>query len=147
MTLSPQKIYPMLEISPAFLSATVQLLVSAGFAALVVQLLLVRQTRRKIDGEATENEANAASTLSGAALNMVERSQQEASSAKEEAVASREEQNRLWGLLNVERWERNQDRIRIQILESALRQAQIEIPPLIEVEPPPEIKQIEHKDV
>ena len=123
-------------MSKELLSALVQLLISLGGAGLVVQLLMLRQNRRKIAGEASTSEANAASTLSGAALQMVENAQvsareadTRADKAYEEAQVQRAENERLWTELNKARWKIHHLEMREAILEGALKQANIDVPP------------------
>lgn len=122
-------------MSKELLGALVQLLISLGGAGLVVQLLLLRQNRRKIAGEASTNEANAASTLSGAALQMVENAQNSAreadtraDKAHAEAETQRAENERLWAEMNKARWRIHSLEMRESILESALKQAGIPVP-------------------
>lgn len=122
------------------LSALIQLLISLGGAGFIVQVLLLRQNRRKIAGEATASEANAASTLSGAAMKMVENAQlkeREAEAraddldkrrredlAEYEARRDRDAQeleNRAWRIHRLE--------MRVAVLANALRQTGVDIPP------------------
>lgn len=74
-----------------FVPALIQLLISGGFAALVVQLLLLRQNRRKIEGEASSSEASAASTLSDAAVGFASDVRQDSVEARKEAMVARSE--------------------------------------------------------
>lgn len=124
-----------IEISSGFFTALVQLAVSAGFAGLVVQLLLIRQNRRKIEGEASTSEANAASVLSGTALKFVEqanadtaKARADAASARSDADKARDEQTRYFEALQVSRWETQHLKMRIEVLEAALRSADIHVP-------------------
>lgn len=71
-------------MSDTLVSGLIQLGISLGGAGLVVQLLLLRQNRRKIAGDASSSEANAASTLSGAAIKMVENAQAQQKKAEDE---------------------------------------------------------------
>lgn len=71
-------------------------LVGASGGGLGWLLLTYRAQRRRIDAGASSDEANAASTLSGAALDMVK-------DAREEAKAARLEVAELRGLLTAER--------------------------------------------
>ena len=115
----------------------IQLIISLGGAGLVVQLLLLRQNRRKIAGDASASEANAASTLSGAAMKMVENAQAKEREAEERSevlnrrldeaqerreLDVRELQDRAWRIHHLE--------LRQAVLENALRQVGIEIPEL-----------------
>lgn len=141
--------YPMsVEIGSGFLTAVVQLLVSAGFAGFVVQLLLIRQNRRKIEGEASTSEANAASTLSGTALKFVEQAnsdtieaKKETAEAKREASEARDETRRYFEAMTRSEWEKQNLRMHVQVLKNALRSAGVteipEIPDLPSREAPP----------
>lgn len=127
---------PFLVVKPNVVSAAVQVLVALIASGLAVRLLTIRQDRRKIAGEASTNEANAASTLSGAALQMVEVAQRSAreaemrsSQANDKADSTRRENERLWRELNKARWEIYWLRAQEEALEAALRRADIKIPP------------------
>jgi hypothetical protein len=131
-------------MSRELVSALVQLAISLGGAGLVVQILLLRQNRRKIAGEASASEANAASTLSGAALTMVENAQQDArearidaKTARTEADQARDETEKLWDQYNKARWLIHHLQMRGAILENALRQAGIDVPPSPEYDEQP----------
>lgn len=123
-------------MSKDLVSLVVQLLISLGGTGLLIQLLLLRPNRRKIAGEASTNEANAASTLSGAALQFVENAQQQgreadarAKEAYDELEKSRHDNESLWAELNRTRWRVHHLEMREAILEGALRQAKIPVPP------------------
>jgi len=123
-------------MSKEVVTTLIQLVISLGGAGLVVQLLLLRQNRRKIAGEASTSEANAASTLSGAALTMVENAQQDAREARshakedrEDAEKARDESERLHNQINAHQWRIHHLEMREAILEGALRQAGIPVPP------------------
>lgn len=116
-------------MSKELMTGAIQLLISLGGAGLVVQLLLLRQNRRKIAGEASSTEANAASTLSGAALTMVENAQADAREAKADAKQAREENERLWAELERARWRVHHLEMREAVLANALQQAGIDVPP------------------
>jgi hypothetical protein len=135
---------PVPMLAESTVSAIVQLLVSLGGAGLLVQLLLLRQNRRKIAGEASTNEANAASTLSGAAMKMVENAQakeleaeQRADRIQVEYEARREADGRE---LEVRAWRIHHLEMRQAILENALRQGGVEVPPEPEYEIPSHLK-------
>lgn len=126
-------------MSEATLSALVQLLISLGGAGLIVQLLLLRQNRRRIAGEATATEANAASTLSGAAMKMVENAQlkEREAEARVDLVEARLAQrtrefearrSRDAGELESRAWRIHHLEMRVAILENALRQTGVQIP-------------------
>lgn len=124
------------------LSAIVQVLIALIASGVAVKLLTIRQERRKIAGDASTQEANAASTLSGAALQMVESAQksareadQRAHDAHQTAEDARAENNRLWTELNKARWRIHWLQVRERVLEAALVQAGIEMPPAPEIEP------------
>lgn len=124
------------------MSALLQLVVSLGGAGLLVQLLLLRANRRKIAGEATSSEANAASTLSGAALKMVEsaqRSQHEAEKRADEAdtrIASvRVETQVAWQEVTLLRRTIHGLEQYIDQLITALRRSGHEVPPMPEEHP------------
>lgn len=127
-------------MSEGMVSAIVQLVIALGGAGLLVQLLLLRQNRRKIAGEASTNEANAASTLSGAALKMVENAQanqREAEDRADRAEArlverqaefdarrerdAQELERRAWRIHHLE--------MRVAVIVHALRQLGVEPPP------------------
>lgn len=116
-------------VSKEVTTAIIQLLISLGGAGLVVQLLLLRQNRRKIAGDASASEANAASTLSGAAMKMVENAQLKEREAETRAdelqnrldSCSRELESRGWKLHYLEMWASG--------LEGLLRANNIAIPP------------------
>lgn len=137
-------------MSKEMTSALVQLLISLGGAGLVVQLLLLRQNRRKIAGEATASEANAASTLSGAAMKMVENAQlkereaEEKADARDQALQDRtkefeERRDRDGRELEARAWMIHHQRMRIAILENALRQTGVTIPPEVPYATPGEL--------
>lgn len=128
-----------LALSPELVSGLIQLAISLGGAGLVVQLLLLRQNRRKIAGEASTNEANAASTLSGAALKMVENAQAAALKAEKERDAANAkleartqefevEARRKDESMNRMRWRNHHLSMFVQVLSGALRAAQIAVP-------------------
>lgn len=120
---------------PGVLSAIVQVAVALIASGLAVKLLTIRQDRRKIAGEASTQEANAASTLSGAALQMVESAQKSARDADGRALAAgenadqcRKENERLWRELNKARWEIHWLKSQEEVLIAALRRASIVVP-------------------
>lgn len=122
------------------LNALIQLGISLAGAGFLVQLLMLRQNRRKVAGDASASEANAASTLSGAAIKMVENAQAKEveasqradrledrltqvraeSDARREADAQ-ELEDRAWTIHHLQ--------MRNAILENALRQVGVDIPP------------------
>lgn len=118
------------------LSALVQVAIALIASGVAVKLLTLRQDRRKIAGDASAQEANAASTLSGAALQMVEAAQKTARDAEQRATAAearveevRNENARMWTELNKARWEIHWSQTREAVLEAALAQAGITVPP------------------
>jgi hypothetical protein len=122
-------------MSDTMLSALVQVAVALIASGLAVKLLTLRQDRRKIAGEATTHEANAASTLSGAALQMVEAAQKNAREADTRAVAAnenadecRKENERLWRELNKARWEIHWMQAQEAVLVATLERAGITVP-------------------
>lgn len=130
---------PLPMVSDAVVSSLVQLGISLGGAGLVVQLLLLRQNRRKIAGEASTNEANAASTLSGAALKMVEnaqKAQQKAEQERDEAndkLRQRTEEydseaRRKDEQMNRMRWRNHHLTMFTLILKGALQSAKVSVP-------------------
>lgn len=134
------------------LSAAVQIVLALIASGVAVKLLTIRQDRRKIAGEASTQEANAASTLSGAALQMVEAAQKSARDAEGRASAAqtssdecRKENERLWKELNKARWEIHWLKSQEQVMEAAMRQAGINLPSAPRPEngfpdfPPPEL--------
>lgn len=72
----------------------VAVLISSGFSSIIVGLLTLRPKRRKIDADATNEEATAASTLSGAALKMVQDADARAQRAEAAADKARAETRR-----------------------------------------------------
>lgn len=108
--------------------AALQLLLALVASGVMLKLLTIRQDRRKIVGDATVQEANAASTLSGAALQMVERAEKTARDASSEAKDCRSQNERLWTELNKARWRIHFLEVRESVLESALRMAGIDVP-------------------
>lgn len=117
-------------------SALIQVVIALIASGVAVKLLTLRQDRRKIAGEASTSEANAASTLSGAALKMVEAAQRSAhdadgraTSANDNADTCRRENERLWRELNKARWEIHWERAQREVLEAALRRAGIVVHP------------------
>ena len=119
--------------------ALIQLLIAVVGAGLLVQLLLLRQNRRKIAGDASASEANAASTLSGAAMKMVENAQAKEHEASQRADSLEdrlslrqreyeERRDRDARELEERAWTIHALRMRIAILENALRQVGVEIP-------------------
>lgn len=144
-------------MSKELLSALLQLVISLTGAGLLVQLLLLRQNRRKIAGDASASEANAASTLSGAAMKMVENSQAKEREAEARAetlqrqLSQRQreyEQRRDRDAVELENrgWKIHRLEVRIAILEGALRQMGVAVPPPPEEhswppppQPPPQI--------
>lgn len=127
-------------ISDGVVTALIQLLISLGGAGLLVQLLLLRQNRRKIAGEASTNEANAASTLSGAAMKMVENAQAKEHEAEQRADRIQKEfedrRDADGRELEVRAWRIHHLEMRNAILESALTQAGIDVPPEPDYAPP-----------
>jgi hypothetical protein len=111
-----------------FVSLAVQILVALIVSGTAFKLLTIRQERRKIGGEATAQEANAASVLTGASLQMVENAQRDAKDAKREAKACKDSNENLWDALNRARWKIHYLEEREASLEAALRAAGIEVP-------------------
>lgn len=127
-------------MSPELTQALIQLLISLGGAGLLVQLLLLRQNRRKIAGDASASEANAASTLSGAAMKMVENAQlkEREAEARADLLANRlEEQGRDSEKRRIDdaqelesrAWRIHHLEMRAAVLEAALRKEGVIIPP------------------
>lgn len=141
---------PFVTISSGMASAAVQVIIALVASGVAVKLLTLRQDRRKIAGDASTSEANAASTLSGAALQMVEVAQKSSREAEQRAQAAvttsdetRRENERIWRELNKARWEIYWLRVREEVLESALRTARIVVPRVTRPEgfpdyPPPD---------
>ena len=137
-------------MNAAFVNAVVQLVISLCGAGVLVQLLMLRQNRRKVAGDASSSEANAASTLSGAAIKMVENAQAKELEANRRAdiahtalVQEREEMDirreRDAQELETRAWRIHHLEMRNAILENALGQAGIAVPP------EPEYDQIKHR--
>lgn len=126
-------------LSDTVVSGMIQLVISLGGAGLVVQLLLLRQNRRKIAGQASATEANAASTLSGAALKMVENAQQaqlRAEQERDQATAMLRERTEEYDAeshrkddqLNRMRWRNHHLTMWSAILKGALTAARVPVP-------------------
>lgn len=116
-------------------SAVLQLFLALIASGVMVKLLTLRQDRRKIAGEASSQEANAASVLTGASLKMVESAQRDAINARKEASACRVDNEtlkarneELWIELNRTRWKVHNLEVREAVLEAALRDAGIIVP-------------------
>lgn len=111
------------------IGALVPVAVAAGIGGLVSFLLTLPQQRRRISATATAEEARAASTLTGSALEMVSAAQADARAAHEEVDQVRQENNTLrrevrdcqMALDDMYRRERD--------LEAVLRDAGIDVPP------------------
>lgn len=114
--------------------AVLQLLIAVVASGVMVKLLTLRQDRRKIAGEASSQEANAASVLTGASLQMVEAAQRDAAAARKEAGEIKEENQRLWAELNRTRRRVSNLEERETILENALRDRGHRVPVLPEVD-------------
>lgn len=119
-----------------FWGAALQLAMALVASGVMVKLLTLRQDRRKIAGEASTQEANAASLLTGASLQMVEAAQKDSLQARKDAKDAHDETDkvkeaneRLWVELNKTRWQVYNLRVREAVLEEALRRANIIIPP------------------
>lgn len=136
------------------ISALVQVAVALIASGVAVKLLTLRQDRRKIAGEASTSEANAASTLSGAALQMVEAAQKAARESEARTVSAnassddaRKQNQQLWEELNKAKWENHWKDAQIQVMQEALKRANIILqPPPRPVNgfpdfPPPEMPQ------
>lgn len=122
------------------LTALIQLAISLGGAGLVVQLLMLRQNRRKVAGDASSSEANAASTLSGAAIKMVENAQAKELEASQRANNAEDRLNARQSEFDIRRerdaheleeraWRIHHLEMRQAVLEHALRQLGVEPPP------------------
>lgn len=74
---------------PELAKAAFLALLGSGGAGLVYLVLTLRPQRRKIDAGASSDEANAASTLSGAALEMVREARAESRAARLETAECR----------------------------------------------------------
>lgn len=110
------------------LGALVQVAIALIASGLAVKLLTLRQDRRKIAGDASTQEANAASTLSGAALQMVESAQKSARESDTKANEAKSEVEKLWVELNRARWKVFYQQRHIDVLEQAMRDAGIAVP-------------------
>jgi hypothetical protein len=113
----------------------VQILVAVAASGVLYKIFFIRQDRRKIAGDASASEANAASTLSGAALLMVQAAQKTAKDAEDRANTANQtaetaklEANKLWAELNKARWQIHWLQVRESTLENALRDANIPVP-------------------
>lgn len=130
---------PLPLLSDTMVGNLIQLAISLGGAGLVVQLLLLRQNRRKIAGQASATEANAASTLSGAALKMVENAQKAQQKAEQERDVAQDklqarteefeiETRRKDEQMNRMRWRNHHLTMFVAILKAALTAARIGVP-------------------
>lgn len=124
-----------MSMSDGVLSALVQVTLALIASGVAVKLLTIRQDRRKIAGDASAQEANAASTLSGAALQMVESAQNSArdadgraQNAQSNSDEARRENERLWKELNKARWEIHWLKAQEAVMAAALRSAGINVP-------------------
>lgn len=113
----------------------VQIIVAVAASGVLYKIFFIRQDRRKIAGDASASEANAASTLSGAALLMVQAAQKTAKDAEDRAntanstaEGAKMESNKLWAELNKARWQIHWLQVRENALENALRDANIPLP-------------------
>jgi hypothetical protein len=138
-------------MSKDMINALIQLAISLGGAGLLVQLLMLRQNRRKVAGDASASEANAASTLSGAAIKMVENAQAKELQANARADKAHEtleqerkdsDERRERDALELERraWRIHHLEMRQAVLIGALRQAHIDVPP------EPDYEAIQHQE-
>ena len=114
-------------MTPLF-SAILSVVLAVISSGVVVKLLTLRQERRKIGGEATLNEANAASALSGQSLAWVNEARERAAAAERAAAESKAENSRLWQEINHVRWDQHYDKMHIRVLEETLRSAGYEVP-------------------
>ena len=96
-------------------TALLAIAVAAVTSGLVLGLLRIGPDRRKIGSEANLSDANAASLLTGSALEMVESAQREATAARSEAHAARQSADRAWR--------------RVRVLERAMSDAHVPVPP------------------
>ena len=125
----------MSTLPEGIVSALIQIVLALIASGVAVKLLTLRQDRRKIAGEASTQEANAASTLSGAALQMVEAAQRSAREAEGRATAAnkttdelRQDNEKLWKALNRARWEIHWLKAQEEVLVAALKRANIIVP-------------------
>ena len=120
-------------------SALIQLAISLGGSAVLIKLLTLRQDRAKIAGDASQGEANAAATLSGAALELVQNAEERARVANDRAVAAersltevrdenRRAWNELWQTTTSLQWEVHEAREYVEILQNSLRTGGIAVP-------------------
>lgn len=127
-------------MSKDFINALIQLAISLGGAGLLVQLLMLRQNRRKVAGDASASEANAASTLSGAAIKMVENAQAKELEARQHATDLQEQSEHRQVEYDLRRerdaveledraWRIHHLEMRNAVLVNALRQVGVEPPP------------------
>lgn len=130
------------------LSAVIQLVLAIIASGFLIKVMTVRQDRRKIAGDASASEANAASVLTGASLQMVEVAQRDAHESKRDAHEAREEVEKVWKELNRARWRIHHLEAREAVLESIIRQAGVVVPPRpaymdeVHTFPPPEADEL-----
>lgn len=106
-----------------YVALAVQILLAIITSGLLYKTLTLRQTKRRIVGEASVSEANAASILTGKALEMMSLSQNS-------QAATTAENQRLWTELNEVRWRMLRLERQKQILVSALEDAGQKLPDL-----------------
>lgn len=101
--------------------AAIQLLIAVGAGGVIAQLLTLRQTRRKITGEASTAEANAATQLANAAMSIVDAERKDKMALREELARVRAEREEAERLVDEERRQR-------EVLVRALAMANVPIP-------------------
>lgn len=83
--------------SADIIGSAIQVLIGIGSGAVILQLLTLRQSKRKITGEASVSEANAATQLANAAMSIVDAERKDKQALREELVrimAERDEARR-----------------------------------------------------
>jgi hypothetical protein len=123
-------------VNGAAVQAVVQVVLALISTGALYKFLNIRADRRKIVGEATSAEANAATTLTGGALELVESVRQDVRDAREETRAAKAENRRLRTDLTEanERIDHLEDEVaglrqRERDLEEAMRVGGVPVPP------------------
>ncbi len=103
------------------ISTAIQVLIAVGGGAVIIQLLTLRQTKRKITGEASTSEANAATQLANAAMSIVDSERKDKAALRDELLKIRTERDVLEA--KVDEFNRYQ-----QVLIRELARANVPIP-------------------
>lgn len=89
--------------SGEIIGSAIQLLIGIGSGAVILQLLTLRQSRRKITGEASVSEANAATQLANAAMSIVDAERKDKQALRDELIRVRSEKEEAERMVAQER--------------------------------------------